>query len=231
MTLDTIIKADQQLLLALNGSDSLYLDNLMMTITSTWTWIPAAVALIYVLFKNNDSRNFVVLMLMLVLTIALADGFSSGFCKPFFARWRPTNDPSLMFLVDTVDGYRGGKYGFISSHAANTFSVFIFSVLLIRSNLFASLACIWSLANCYSRIYLGVHYPLDIFFGLLWGAVVGTGVYVLYAYLSNRFMPVDKSNLVSDQYTSSGYSFVDVNGCSLVLSLCFLYAIIVATVC
>lgn len=114
--MDELIQFDQRLLLALNGSDSLFWDHFMTGITSTVAWLPVAVVLIYVIIKNNSMREVGLIIGMVALAILVADQFSSSFCKPYFARFRPAQDPQLMYLVDVVDGYRGGRYGFISSH-------------------------------------------------------------------------------------------------------------------
>ena len=121
--LERLIELDQRLLLSLNGSDSLFWDYFMTGVTSTVAWIPVGIALLYIVIKNNTMREVGLFVLIFALVILVADQFSSSFCKPFFARPRPTQDPQLMYLVDVVDGYRGGRYGFISSHAANTFAV------------------------------------------------------------------------------------------------------------
>ena len=91
---------------------------------------------------------------------------------------------SFTNLVDTVDGYRGGNYGFFSAHASNTFSIALFFSLLFRQRLFTVFAVAWSLTNCWTRLYLGVHYPGDILVGLMWGALVGFGIYKLYRRLT-----------------------------------------------
>ena len=162
MALEDWIGLDQRLLLLLNGSNSLFFDHLMNGITSTVAWIPVAVVLFYVLVKNNSMREVGLIVLFLALSILLADQFSSSFCKPYFARFRPAQDPLLMYLVDVVDGYRGGRYGFISSHAANTFAVCIFLALLVRNVWMTFSLVLWAALCSYSRIYLGVHYPGDI---------------------------------------------------------------------
>jgi undecaprenyl-diphosphatase len=83
-------------------------------------------------------------------------------------------------LIDTVDNYRGGNYGFFSAHASNTFSIALFFSLLMRRRwLVVTLVC-YSLVNCWTRLYLGVHYPGDITVGLIWGSIVGYCVYRLY---------------------------------------------------
>lgn len=160
-----LIEADKALLLSLNGSASLFWDGFMWTVTDTKTWIPAVLVLLYVVFKNNRVPQGIVITLMFALCVTLADQFASGLCKPYFARFRPTQDPELMYLVQTVNDYRGGLYGFISSHAANTFAVAMFASLLVRYLPFTCMMFLWAMIPSYSRMYLGVHYPGDILCG------------------------------------------------------------------
>lgn len=209
MDIQQLIGFDQELLLKINGSDSLFWDGFMWIATSTSTWIPVAIALLYVIFKNNKIKEALLIIVMLALVIALADQIASGFCKPYFARFRPTRDPELMYLVDIVNGYRGGSYGFTSSHAANTFAVFLFLSLTIRSWSLAGTLFIWAALNAYSRMYLGVHYPGDILFGTLTGIIVGILVYKLYSYLKKRYL--NQPRYISNQYTSSGYLVTDIS--------------------
>lgn len=220
MGLEDWIAFDQQLLLRLNGSDSLFWDNLMEGITSTVAWLPVGVVLLYLVVKNNTMREAGLVILFFALTIVVADQFSSSFCKPYFARFRPTQDPLLMYLVDVVDGYRGGRYGFISSHAANTFGVCMFLSLLLRNRWMTFSLVLWAALCSYSRIYLGVHYPGDIFFGTLWGLVSGALCYGLYAYLHRKMMPEGR-RMVSTQYTSSGYAVADLDVFQAVLYLTY----------
>lgn len=224
MDIQQLIGFDQSLLLKLNGSDSLFWDGFMWVATSTMTWIPVAVALLYVIFKNKKIKEALLLMVLLALVVALADQIASGFCKPFFARFRPTRDPELMFLTDIVNGYRGGKYGFISSHAANTFAVAVFLSLIIRNKSLAFVLFVWAILNAYSRIYLGVHYPGDILFGTLVGIGVGVVIYLLYKRLQNLFF--FQPRYISDQYTSSGYLISDLRILQTVMLLTFFYIII-----
>ena len=221
MDLHTWIEADEQLLLALNGSHSLFWDGFMWVATSTLTWIPAALMLLYVILKNNPWRQGVVMVLMLALAIVAADQFASGFCKHYFMRFRPTQDPHLMYLVHTVNGYRGGLYGFISSHAANTFAVATFLSLVVRNRWFTCMMFLWALVPSYSRIYLGVHYPGDILGGMLAGCLVGWGIYRLYVWLCRRFF--SQGRYVSDQYTVAGYELADLHALYCVLLLTYFY--------
>lgn len=217
-----LIHYDQQLLLKLNGSDSLFWDGFMMTVTRTGTWIPLALVLFYVLIKNNNMRNVLFIVLMIALSITLADQFASTFCKPYFKRFRPSNDPLLMGQVDLVNNYRGGLYGFISSHAANTFAVFVYVSLLIRNRMLTVTLFLWAALCSYSRIYLGVHYPGDI----LAGALTGISVGALLAYCTRLFQrrSGDTRSYISSQYTPTGYLQGDVHLLLLIFYLTLCYA-------
>ena len=201
---------DRELLLGINGSDSLYLDRLVRTLTNGLTWIPLYLSLFYMVMKNND--NFRRLLLVLGgagLCVVLAGTVDDVIVKPLVARWRPTHDPQIGILVDIVDGYRGGKYGFFSAHASNTMSIATFFCWLARSRRLSITLVIWSLVNCWTRMYLGVHFPGDILVGLIWGITVGTGVYFLYRRMT-RGMYTPR-NLNPAQYTTTCYRRLDCN--------------------
>ena len=226
MDMDTIIQMDKQLLLAINGSDSLFVDYLAKTLTTAATWIPLYVSLFYVVVKNNDNfRRIICILACAGLCVLFAGTVDDLLVKPLVARLRPTHDFQIGMLVDTVDGYRGGKYGFFSAHAANTFSIAVFFSLLMRSRLVTLLLVGWSLTNFWTRLYLGVHYPLDILCGLLWGGSVGTGIYFLYRYVDRRLLH-SENDYVSSKYTSSGYRYSDIYIVALVLSLTLIYCIL-----
>ena len=185
--MEEIIQIDKQLLLWFNGSDSLFLDSLIMTLTDAKTWIPLYLSLLYVVVKSNTSLRDVLLVIAGAgLCVLLAGTIDDTIVKPLVARWRPGRDPEIGLLVDTVNGYRGGKYGFFSAHACNTFSLAIFLSLLMRQRLLTIALVSWSLVNCYTRLYLGVHFPGDITVGLIWGGIVGYSVYRLYCYTLRR---------------------------------------------
>jgi undecaprenyl-diphosphatase len=176
--MEELIHFDKELLLWFNGSDSLVMDSVIMTLTTATTWIPMYLALFYVVLKSNSTvRDILLVLAGAAACVLLAGTIDDTIVKPLVARWRPGRDPEIGMLVDTVDGYRGGNYGFFSAHAANTFSIAIFMSLLMRQRLLTIFLVCWSLLNCYTRLYLGVHYPGDITVGLLWGALVGWGVY------------------------------------------------------
>ena len=209
-TSTTIIDFDKYLLLALNGSDSIFWDGCMKVYTTTAVWIPLILVLLYILLKNNSLKDFLLLLMFVVLVVTCTDVLSSWICKPFFARWRPTNDPELMYLVDVVDGIRGGKYGFTSSHAANSFGIATFLLLLVKNRALTVSLIVWAAMNAFTRIYLGVHYPGDILCGTLIGVAVGWGIYRLYRFVLKHLKHNIHRDWISDQYTKTGYLVSDI---------------------
>jgi undecaprenyl-diphosphatase len=225
MDWNTLIEFDKQLLLMVNGSESLFLDGLIKTLTTASTWIPLYVSLLYLVVKNNDSVQKIMLVVLCAgLCVLLAGAVDDGIVKPTVARWRPTHDPEIGMLVDVVNGYRGGNYGFFSAHACNTFSIALFFSLLVRSRLLTVFMIGWSLINCWTRLYLGVHYPGDILVGLIWGSVVGTSVWFFHKKMSERLSC--SGNYVSEQYTSTGYMTQDVDVVISVLVFTLIFAIL-----
>ena len=203
MDLQRLIDIDKQMMLALNGSDSLYMDGVMKIYTSTAVWIPVALVLLFIVLKNNSPRAALLSVLAVVLTIVATDQMSSHLIKPFVARLRPCNDPTIMHLIDTVNGYRSGGYSFTSSHACNSFGIFAIVALLIRHRGLSLSMLLWASINSFSRIYLGVHYPGDILCGAILGAAIGLLIYLVYSFIHKR---VEKTSVrITANYTQSGY--------------------------
>jgi undecaprenyl-diphosphatase len=167
--LETLIELDKELLLFLNSFHTPWLDPIMFWITKTLFWLPLYLFLLFLIIKNFKKDTWIVLI-GVAITILLADQITSGFMKPFFARLRPSREPSLQGLVHLVNGYTGGKYGFASSHAANTFATALFFWLLFKDRYrWVWILFVWAVVMTYTRIYLGAHYPGDILVGLLIG--------------------------------------------------------------
>ena len=182
--LEFITNIDTWLTLLLNGSDSVMLDTIAVTATKTGTWIPLGIVLLYVLMRMKNWKNALLVILCVAIAITLADQMASGIFKPLVARLRPSHTPELQGVIDLVGDYRGGRYGFFSSHAANTCAVAVFLSLLFRKRVFTVTICSWAMVNSWTRLYLGVHYVGDIMVGLIWGAFVGWMVFRLYRFLT-----------------------------------------------
>lgn len=223
--LNELIDFDRWLLLAVNGSTSLYLDSVVKTLTTAVTWIPLYLALFYLVMRNNDFvRRILFIVLCAGLCYFFAGALDDGIVKPLVARWRPTHDPIIGWQVDVVNGYRGGNYGFFSAHASNTFSIAVFFSLLVRSRLLTVAMVTWSLTNCWTRLYLGVHFPGDILCGLLWGGIVGSSVYYFFLRVERRFD--NGMKFISSQYTATGYQRADADIVVSVLVFTLLYALL-----
>ena len=207
--MNEINELDHQLTLAINGSDSLFWDNVMYTVTNTFSWTLVIIALLIIIFKNNTWKEAVMVYVTIALLIFVADRICSGWVKPMVERWRPTQDPQLMYLVDVVRNYRGGRFGFFSGHACNTMCVAMFLAWLFRSTKVTITLFFWSLTTTFTRLYLGVHYLGDVCVGFTVGALLG----FLFYWLMERYVHprIGKKAFISEQFTSSGYMESDMD--------------------
>lgn len=225
MDFSTIQNIDFQVLQWFNGSNNVILDQLAVVLTSGVTWIPLYVVLFIVVMRNNETMSQIALVVgSAFLCILFADGFADGIIKPLAERWRPSNDPLVKYSVQVVDNLRMKDYSFCSAHAANTMSLAVFFSLLIRSRMITITMVTWSLVNCWTRLYLGVHYPLDVLTGIVLGGVVGFLVYLFYHRMYRRISPEIK--YISNQYTSTGYDHDDIDMIMTVLMVILVYVVI-----
>lgn len=177
---EKILVYERDLFFMLNGSDSPFLDRFMWIFSGKTVWLPLAAFILIVLLYKKKWRESILILLAIVLVVTLCDQFASHVCKPIFTRFRPTHHPDFMDQVKTVFGYRGGKYGFISSHAANAFGFATYMSLLFRYRLFTWTIFLWAVLTAYTRVYLGVHFISDIVPGAIAGVFFGGLVYWLY---------------------------------------------------
>nr|WP_295922492.1 phosphatase PAP2 family protein [uncultured Dyadobacter sp.] len=183
---DTLIRSDQELFLWLNGMHTPWLDTVMYWVTYKFTWIPLYVFLIALTIRAEGKKG-VFMIIAVILAVVVADKITSGLMKPYFLRFRPCHEPTLQGLVHVVTDC-GGSYGFASSHASTSFSLAIVWFSLLRRKV-PNMALIfgWSLVYAYSRVYVGVHYPLDILVGALVGLLTGYCFVQLYYIFLKRY--------------------------------------------
>lgn len=175
---------DTQLFLFLNGMHNRFFDVLMWWISYKFTWIPLYLFLIYLLWKKFGKGVFPVLISVAVL-IFLSDQVSVQLFKNTVVRYRPCHNLLIKDLIHLQDGC-GGLYGFVSSHAANTFALAMFLSLLLGGRKFTGMMFLWAALCSYSRIYLGVHYPADILAGALLGCITGAAVFRLFSFTQKK---------------------------------------------
>ena len=189
--LEQLLHIDTEILLAINGWHAPWADTLMWIISAKATWIPLYLLLIGLLvwrYRKPAMTSVkwlqrvpacVVMIVVIGLAVGAADFIASGILKDLVARPRPTRVPELEGVLHLVNGYRSGRYGFVSSHAANTMVVALLFSLIWRNKIATVGLMLWVAANCYSRMYLGVHYPTDILGGLIVGSLVAVVAYAM----------------------------------------------------
>ncbi len=187
--LEFLKQLDQDILLAINGLHTPWLDNLMMTFTHGAAWLPFFLVIIGMLIYRYRWAA-VTLLLLTAITILLTDQLSASLIKPLVGRLRPSHNPQLEGILHLVNGYRGGMYGFVSSHAANSFGVATFLWLASRQRIaWIWIMYVWAGLFAFTRIYLGVHYPSDIVVGALLGMAVGWFLFRLALHLPQKWYP------------------------------------------
>lgn len=192
------------------GSDSAFLDYFALTVTDALVWIPMFLALAYMVIKNNDNmQQILVFFCCLAFMMLLSAGVCNIIVKPLVERVRPCNTPEIKYLVQIAGDYHAKDFSFFSSHAANTMAVTAFMTMVVRSRRLFMTLFTWFLINIWSRLYLGQHFLTDITVGVMWGIVSAILAYYIYDKVYGRI--TEKKAFISEQYTVTGFAISDVN--------------------
>lgn len=177
-----IQQIDNQLITAINFDGSNAYDAFWWQYTNGITWsLLAAVAVFFIVYyQRSNWRQIVLAVIAFAVMFTICDQIPSSLIKPLVARLRPSHNPDIMDQLSFVNGYTGGRYGFPSNHACNGFGVAMFLTLLFRNKGVSIAAFLWAAGSCYSRMYLGVHYPTDILVGATLGIFIALGTYYIY---------------------------------------------------
>ena len=196
--IDTLNTLDHELMLWLNYDGGTFQDAFWYTLSQIPSWIPLYITIIFVMFLDSFRTvwpsYFILLLLFTALVFAFTDQISAGIIKPLVQRPRPSHDGSIMDQLHFVNDYHGGAYGFVSSHAANCFGLAVWVSCLYKRRSLVTAMMLYAVLNCYSRIYLGVHFPGDIICGTVIGILCGWLGYFCFTRFCHRFsIPQNKS--------------------------------------
>jgi len=194
-----LIQFDKELLILINGFHTPYFDVFMYTFSKVGVWIPFYASVLYILFKKVGIKA-IWLTLLLILGVVLCDQLTV-LMKESIQRFRPSHDPNLEYIIHLVKNKRAGLYGFVSSHAANTVGFALLSSLIIRRRNYSIAVFSWAAITCYSRMYLGMHFPFDIIGGAITGFLIAIVLYAIKKWYLNKHTRATYDNEMIPVYT------------------------------
>ena len=193
---------DTQILLFFNSLHSPYFDHFMKSFSGQFIWAPMYATILYILYRRYGWKCATCYFLAIPLIILCTDQLCASVIRPAVERLRPSNlNNPISSLVHVVNEYRGGRFGFPSCHAANSFALAAFLIPLFSKRRFTIFILSWAIVNAYSRLYLGVHYPGDLIVGGIIGACIGYTWYLIAKKVANQFA-TPRDNDPQQFYTS-----------------------------
>jgi undecaprenyl-diphosphatase len=197
--LEGILHVDQSFFLFLNSFHNSFWDKVNILLTSIEIWIPFYILLLYFVIKKYR-RNSIYILLILALAIIVSDQFSV-LIKDLTQRLRPTHDPALSGIIHSLLN-KGELYSFFSAHASNSFTLATLTTLLFRNWLYTILILVWAMSISYTRIYLGLHFPLDILTGCVWGVLTGITAYKTILWTQKKYFKSMMPNISKTYLTT-----------------------------
>jgi len=203
--LQKILDFDTELFLYFNSFHNYFWDTIMLMVTRKETWALLYLVIIYLFIKNYRSKS-VLILLFLVLTIVASDQISV-LIKESVQRLRPVHEPAIEHLVHNVFR-KGGLHGFVSSHATNMLAIFVFTSRIFKNKSYFFMMLFWAVIVSYSRVYIGVHYPLDIIGGAALGWLLGFAFYKLLMFIENYFFIARSPKIAKTNLSNSNFQTI-----------------------
>lgn len=192
--LEKISELDRQLFIYLNSLGSDRFDGLWLFITKQINWLPVFILIFYLAYKHLGWRHLLLILGIIALLITVTDQTTNHLFKYRFQRLRPGSNPDLNGLIRAVQTRK--SFSFISGHASNSMAAAFFLYMVLKPYVrYMGIIFLWPLIFAYSRIYLGLHYPGDIFVGYLWGILMAVIMLKVYVHFRDKLFPIEKENI------------------------------------